>query len=162
MIETTIPGPWVVDNTLSNHWAILNRETGRRKVIGPVKQPRTKQRINYFDRAYAAAEERNQQIAAAKEKAMSEQNQQTNDAQEHKDANGRLRVMLMLAAACIEGMEKILEEQKIAIEDIEISLGENRVVTTHPMQVLKLCKKELGIEATQVEAYDTTDRKEAA
>lgn len=59
MIETKTPGPWVVDNTLPQHWAILNKATGRRKVIGPVSKPRGHSKVNYFDRAYAEAERRN-------------------------------------------------------------------------------------------------------
>jgi hypothetical protein len=55
MITTDVPGPWVVDNTLPRHWAILNTVTGRRKVIGPAGG-RGK---NYFDAALAEAERRN-------------------------------------------------------------------------------------------------------
>lgn len=55
MIRTATPGPWVVDNTLAHHWAILNTATGRRKVIGPVGGKRK----NYFDAALAEAERRN-------------------------------------------------------------------------------------------------------
>ncbi len=61
MIETRTPGPWVVDNTLAHHWAILNTKTGRRKVIGPVRQPRSRSKVNYFDRAYEEAERRNRE-----------------------------------------------------------------------------------------------------
>lgn len=59
MIKTTTPGPWVVDNTLLAHWAILNTATGRRKVIGPVHRPRSRSKVNYFDRAYEEAVRRN-------------------------------------------------------------------------------------------------------
>lgn len=68
MIETDTPGPWVVDNTLSHHWAILNKATGRRKIIGPVYQPRRRPNINYYDRAYAEAQRRNAAIARATRK----------------------------------------------------------------------------------------------
>lgn len=61
MIETNTPGPWVVDNSLTHQWAILNTRTGRRKVIGPVYRPRSRSRVNYFDRAVAEAERRNKE-----------------------------------------------------------------------------------------------------
>lgn len=67
MIKTTTPGPWVVDNTsLTRHWAIINTETGRRKVIGPVYRPRSRSKVNYFDRAYEEAERRNAALLKAK------------------------------------------------------------------------------------------------
>jgi len=70
VIETTVPGPWVVDNSLPRHWAIINRETGRRRVIGPVLRPQGYRRslVNYFDRAVREAERRNLALAT-KEKA---------------------------------------------------------------------------------------------
>jgi hypothetical protein len=65
VIRTVTPGPWAVDNTLSHHWAIINTETGRRKVIGPVRKPRSRSKVNYFDRAYEEASRRNAAIAKA-------------------------------------------------------------------------------------------------
>lgn len=62
-IATATPGPWVVDNTLPHHWAILNTKTGRRKVIGPVGKPRSRSKVNYFDRAMEEAERRNKLLA---------------------------------------------------------------------------------------------------
>jgi hypothetical protein len=61
VIKTLTPGPWVVDNTLLRLWAILHTKTGRRKVIGPVYQPRSRSKVNYFDRAYEEAERRNRE-----------------------------------------------------------------------------------------------------
>ena len=55
MIATRVPGPWVVDNTAGNKWAIYNTHTKRRRMIGPVNG----RRINYFDRALREAERRN-------------------------------------------------------------------------------------------------------
>lgn len=64
MIETDVKGPWVVDNSLPHHWAIINKVTGRRKVIGPVSRPRQRSKVNYFDRAYEEAARRNRLINA--------------------------------------------------------------------------------------------------
>lgn len=64
MIPANIPGPWAVDNTLPTHWAILNTQTGRRKVIGPV----TARSTNYFDRAMAEACKRNKRAASGVDK----------------------------------------------------------------------------------------------
>ncbi len=67
MIKTETPGPWAVDNTLPYHWAIINTQTGHRKVIGPVHKQRSRSRVNYFDRAYEEASRRNGAIARAEE-----------------------------------------------------------------------------------------------
>lgn len=65
MIATDVPGPWVVHNQHSTHWAIVNVETGRRKLIGPVCGPRSHSKVNYFDRAYQEATRRNEALANA-------------------------------------------------------------------------------------------------
>lgn len=67
MIEAHIPGPWAVDNTLAHHWAIINTKTGRRKVIGPVRRPRSHSKVNYFDRAMEEANKRNAALNQPKE-----------------------------------------------------------------------------------------------
>lgn len=56
--QTDPPGIWGVDST-AGHWHIRNQQTGRTKIIGPVTPARTKQRVNYFDRAMAEATRRN-------------------------------------------------------------------------------------------------------
>jgi hypothetical protein len=63
-IDTDPPGDWAVENTPTlKHWGIYNKRTGRRKKIGPVYQPRSRSKVNYFDRAMEEATRRNQQLA---------------------------------------------------------------------------------------------------
>lgn len=59
MITVNVPGPWAVDNTLSHHWAIINTETGRRRVVGPASRPGKRTNKNHFDAAVKLAEQRN-------------------------------------------------------------------------------------------------------
>ncbi len=70
-IEARVPGPWAVDNTPdgSAMWGVVNTNTGRYRKVGPVYQPRSKQRINYFDRAMDLADSLNAAIAKFKEQA---------------------------------------------------------------------------------------------
>lgn len=64
MIKVDTPGPWAVDNTLPHQWGIINTKTGRRKVIGLVHQPRSRSKVNYFDKAVEEANRRNRQESA--------------------------------------------------------------------------------------------------
>lgn len=52
-------GPWVVDHVYpAGKWAIINRVTGHRKVIGPARSRRT----NYYDKAVREAARRNEKL----------------------------------------------------------------------------------------------------
>ncbi len=53
-----VAGPWVVDS-VGRTWIIRNLNTARQKIVGPVSHPRSRSKINYFDRALALANQRN-------------------------------------------------------------------------------------------------------
>lgn len=65
MIDTDPPGEWAVDNNLTHVWRIVNKRTGRTKVIGKVMAGRN----NWFDRAMEEATRRNELIRKKKEQA---------------------------------------------------------------------------------------------
>ena len=79
--------------------------------------------------------------------------------EELNDQLAETRVLLMLVTACAEGAMKVLDDQNVAVEDIEISLSEKQIVTTHPSKVIALCKTHLGLTTAKVEAIDTTEDK---
>jgi hypothetical protein len=53
-----VPGPWAVD-VIDGHWCAINRATGRTKISGKVRQPGSRSKVNYFDRAMELANQRN-------------------------------------------------------------------------------------------------------
>lgn len=60
-IETSVPGPWQVDNSRVGSWGIINVETGRKKFIGRAGYSRHS-KVNWFDRAMEEAERRNREL----------------------------------------------------------------------------------------------------
>ncbi len=49
----------VVAVVIVSPWIIRNLNTARQKIVGPVSHPRSRSKINYFDRALALANQRN-------------------------------------------------------------------------------------------------------
>lgn len=52
------PGPWAVDS-IGEHWCAINRNTGRTKIVGKIRRPSSRSKVNYFDRAMELANQRN-------------------------------------------------------------------------------------------------------